>query len=126
MTYKKALEDSLAVQDACNISGVARSMVNVIDAVRAHGGDARKHPAVYLFAYKMLALTGYEALQQWGEYETAENAVKIEIAAIVAADDILAAVDQGDDSDDPTSVDCAPELQVSFIPGALLVRRQKL
>jgi hypothetical protein len=77
MTVQQAAQQALQVQDACNISGVVRSMVQVIDAIRDGGTRSiSEHPAVYLFAYKVMALTGHEPLDQWEAYGAAETACK--------------------------------------------------
>ena len=55
--------DALAVQDACNISGVARSLVETIDDARKNpfNGEiinSAHDPAVILFVYKLASLCG--------------------------------------------------------------------
>jgi hypothetical protein len=69
MTYQQAAQTSLDVQDACNLSGVARSFVQVIDAVRAEsdrigkGTDwVNRHPIVSLFLDKMASLNQTQCL----------------------------------------------------------------
>jgi hypothetical protein len=56
--------DALLVQDASNPSGIARSLVEVIDAIKAEpeydGTDyVCSHPAFVLFASKLESLAGY-------------------------------------------------------------------
>jgi len=61
--------DALAVQDACNLSGVAHSLSrhlteSIWPEVRASGGgtdDVNTHPAVILFVSKLMHLSGFEA-----------------------------------------------------------------
>lgn len=88
MTYKKAAEDAVSCQDGCNSSGIARSLVQAIDAIREHDGagtrEINKHPIVFMFLYKLMALNGHEPLNLWDEYSNAERACK----AIVAAEEI--------------------------------------
>ena len=53
-------KEALLVQDACNMSGIARSLVKVIDTVRANGvtdtSSINSHPAIQLFCDKMVDL----------------------------------------------------------------------
>jgi hypothetical protein len=63
-----AARDALQVQDACNLSGVARGFVRAIDALRAGGvtdTDAvRRHPVAVLFAHKLASLAGVEPMSE--------------------------------------------------------------
>ena len=65
MIRNNRFAEALAVQDACNISGVARSFVEVIDNAR-HSPRVGKiensvyDPAVILFAYKIASLIGMD------------------------------------------------------------------
>lgn len=74
MTIKQAAEQAIDVQDACNLSGVLRSFVLVIDALRANGvagTDAiATHPVSVLFADKIRSLTG-------DDFSTAYHACKV-------------------------------------------------
>jgi hypothetical protein len=64
MTYKEAAQTSLDVQDACNLSGVAKSLAGpVMDALWAEarrterGTDfINQHPIVTLFIDKLASL----------------------------------------------------------------------
>lgn len=76
MTLQQAARDAVMVQDACNTSGVARSLVTAIDAIRDAGKSTRNNPIVFMFAYKLMALAGAEPLALWDEYATAEAACK--------------------------------------------------
>jgi hypothetical protein len=77
-TIQEAAAAAIAVQDACNSSGVARSMVEAMDAIRASADEVRgayghpnRHPIVFLFLYKLMALNGHEPLNLWSEYDKA-------------------------------------------------------
>ena len=63
---KNRFKDALQVQDACNISGVARSFVAVIDDARANpmppGTNPDMDSAVILFAYKIASLVGVDSI----------------------------------------------------------------
>ena len=55
--------EAIAVQDACNPSGVAHSLIEVFRQVRAEGGDTdaqRSDPAVRLFVAKLADLCGLD------------------------------------------------------------------
>ncbi len=96
MTLQKAAGEALACQDACNSSGIARSMVEAMDAIRkephswmengtrVHSGGLNTHPIVFMFLYKLMALAGHEPLNLWDEYSEAEKACQA-IAAEVQA-----------------------------------------
>ena len=63
MVKSNRFSEALAVQDACNVSGVARSLVEVIDAARKDPecrstGDFARDPAVALFVAKLADLCG--------------------------------------------------------------------
>lgn len=74
-TLHDAARDALQVQDACNLSGVARAFVRAIDAVRGAGvtdTDAvRRHPVAVLFAHKLASLAGIEPMDCESEYRRA-------------------------------------------------------
>jgi len=61
MRHNRFLE-ALRVQDACNLSGVARTFIEVIDDARTFpldsGAFVTSDPAVILFAYKISTLCG--------------------------------------------------------------------
>lgn len=63
---------ALALQDACNISGVARTLVTVIDEARSKGIRAETDPAVQMVVYKLAALAGFEPLS-WEGYDKAHE-----------------------------------------------------
>jgi hypothetical protein len=55
--------EALAVQDACNLSGVAHSLIEMCSVIRAEGGDSdaiRHDPAVRLFVAKLADLAGLD------------------------------------------------------------------
>ena len=63
MTYKDAARNALAVQDACNLSGVLYTFVDAVSAIRDHGtalGEGTEyinaHPIVTLFLDKLADL----------------------------------------------------------------------
>lgn len=61
MTLQQAAKDAILVQDACNLSGVARSFVEVIDTVKnlgLRGEEVNLHPIVVMFANKIADMTG--------------------------------------------------------------------
>lgn len=63
MTIQQLAQQAIDVQDACNLSGVARGFVRAIDELRAAGvSDVRNHPVSKLWASKLhsLAFTGLD------------------------------------------------------------------
>lgn len=91
-TIQQAAHDAIAVQDACNSSGVARSMVEAMDAIRASGdairgayGHPNRHPIVFLYLYKLMSLNGHEPLDLWDEYDAAVKACEAIQAAAATA-----------------------------------------
>ncbi len=75
-SLKNMARDALDVQDACNLSGVVRSFVNVIDDVRAISPGNRdwcRHPIIKLWADKIASLTDTQG--NWVSM-TAYNAVE--------------------------------------------------
>jgi hypothetical protein len=77
MTLQKAAQNALAVQDACNSRGIARSMVEAMDAVAESGTSANTHPVTYLFLYQLMALAGFEPLGSYEQYGAAKAACEI-------------------------------------------------
>jgi hypothetical protein len=68
-TLKQLVEDAILVQDACNLSGVARGFVQAIDSLRQimptlSGRDMSRHPIMRMWANKIQALTIGECLCQ--------------------------------------------------------------
>jgi len=64
---QQAAKTALAVQDACNLSGVARSFVEALDAIRNSVDYTRtqslnEHPIVTLFVAKLASLNGSDCL----------------------------------------------------------------
>ena len=87
---KRAADDALQCQDACNGSGVAfsfaRHMQTICDASSALGKGTEwknRHPVVFLFVYKLQALNGFEQLGLYQQYNWAEAECK-RMAASVA------------------------------------------
>ena len=70
MTYRQAVQSALDVQDACNLSGVAKSLAGpVMDALwiearrTEQGSDfINTHPAVYLYLDKLTSLNRAQCL----------------------------------------------------------------
>ncbi len=61
MTLKQAAQSAIDVQDACNLSGVAHSMLHAITAIRDDASNTvqvNQHPIVTLFMLKMCELNG--------------------------------------------------------------------
>lgn len=65
MTLAEAARDALTVQDACNLSGVARAFVAALDAVweesrRQNAGTdfVNRHPITRLYVDKLVSLAG--------------------------------------------------------------------
>ncbi len=82
MTLKQAAQSAIDVQDACNLSGVAHSMLDAIAAIRddaANTVQVNQHPIVTLFLLKMCELNGCGSTLH-ETYEPAEKAC-IAIAA---------------------------------------------
>lgn len=51
--------DAIEVQNASNLSGILRSWIAHLDAIRAEGRDINAHPVNVLFADKVYSLMGY-------------------------------------------------------------------
>ena len=67
---KKAAQDALAVQDACNLSGVVHAFSRAMSVIRedTNGTDeANTHPIAILFADKIADLTGSPGMAGFGE-----------------------------------------------------------
>lgn len=83
MTIQYAAQQALDVQYACNLSGVARSLNQIIQevlwptAVREENGTKwiNTHPIVTMFLLKMCELNGCGSTLQSG-YEAAEKACR--------------------------------------------------
>lgn len=63
MVHKNRYAEALALQDACNPSGVARTLVEIIDDVKQNGADTamvRYDPAVQLTIAKLADLCGLD------------------------------------------------------------------
>jgi hypothetical protein len=81
-------EEAIAVQDACNMSGVVHSFDRIVSDLadlareRGLGGDfVRSHPVVKMFADKIADLARVRTMEEFGE---AYDACK-ELAARAAA-----------------------------------------
>lgn len=89
MLTLRDLQDSIMVQDACNLSGVAHSFVNMIAKVRQQLREQGKegtdniahHPVIQLFAYKIFSLSFGECLcKECGDkYVVAYEAIREDI-----------------------------------------------
>jgi hypothetical protein len=71
MTYQELAQQSLDVQDACNLSGVVHSFAKAMDVLwaeaRVHGHGTswiNKHPIVTLFLDKLASLNGIQGDSQ--------------------------------------------------------------
>lgn len=69
ITLQQAAKDALAVQDACNLSGVAHSFLVAVQAVNAEasrigeGTEWRNnHPIIRLYVDKLASLAGMQGL----------------------------------------------------------------
>jgi uncharacterized membrane protein YccC len=67
MTYQELAQQALDVQDACNLSGVAKALGRAMDALwteanqHGHGTDwVNRHPIVTLFLDKLDSLNGIQ------------------------------------------------------------------
>lgn len=78
-------ENSLAVQDAPNLSGILRSFVDVLDRVRSDcngsSDDAFRHPICRLYAEQVGFLTG-AGCGNFDTYCEATEQVKAKIAEL--------------------------------------------
>lgn len=76
-SIRKAAQDALGCQDACNASGVAHSMLDAMAALRTEKhmttGWVNTHPIVFMFLYKLMALNGHEPLNLGEQYSKAES-----------------------------------------------------
>lgn len=98
MTFKRAAELAVECQDASNLSGVLSSFKAAVhEAVwseaRRLGHGTRwvnQHPVCYLFIFKLLALNGFEPVDQWETFEAKLAEVKAIIAEIEAAQAVAA------------------------------------
>lgn len=87
-TIQEAAKDALIVQDACNLSGVAHSFMDVLQVLRKTPMQDRDclqptefvntHAVVFMFLFKMMSLNGKECLcEHCGEaYRRAEAECK--------------------------------------------------
>jgi len=77
---RKAAQDALAVQDACNLSGVVHAFSRAMTAVRAASSgtdEANTHPVAVLFADKIMDLVGRPGMDNFGEaYTACQNLAK--------------------------------------------------
>jgi hypothetical protein len=77
MTLQQAAADAIACQDACNLSGVAHSLIDALDAIREtaeyrEGGTRvlNQHPIVTLYLAKLADLNRMDyswPIQAWEE-----------------------------------------------------------
>ena len=78
MTIKQAAQQALDVQDACNASGIAHSMLDCMAAIRADESNTvsvNRHPIVTMFLLKLSELNGCGSSLH-ASYEPAEIACK--------------------------------------------------
>jgi hypothetical protein len=80
---RQAARDALQVQDACNVSGVARSYVEALMALRMElqlgTKELARHPISVLFAHKLASLAGIEPLgvSDFDEYSRATAGCRV-------------------------------------------------
>ena len=83
MTIKEAAKQALAVQDACNLSGVVHALDKIVtllweEANRTGGGTewVNRHPITVLFVDKLADLCGVPHMSSTGHYSRAYEACK--------------------------------------------------
>lgn len=88
ITLQRAAQDALPVQDACNLSGVARSFLQAVAAVneeahRIGEGTAwrNNHPIIRLYVDKLASLSGMQGPTAEGNYSAAYEECKALAAA---------------------------------------------
>ncbi len=75
LTIIRCAELALGCQDACNGRALLASLLRVQDTLRRMemGTEwVNRHPIVYLFLFKLMALSGHEVMSQYGVTEWAE------------------------------------------------------
>lgn len=74
---KRAAQDAMTVQDACNLSGVVHAFARAMTAVReATNGtsEANQHPIAVMFADKIMDLVGRPNFEDYGKaYDTCKE-----------------------------------------------------
>jgi len=78
---KAAFRDALAVQNACNLSGILESLYRHLPAIRVATGNTdafNRHPVIRLFAEQIAHLSGMNIC---GDLETYDAAYKAALAA---------------------------------------------
>jgi hypothetical protein len=87
MTYREAARTAIAVQDACNLSGVAFSFAEAMQAIcdeqnrLGEGTDWKnRNPVAQLFLWKMADLAGLDVRHDSGQFAAMYSAV-LKIAA---------------------------------------------
>lgn len=86
MTLKKAAQEALDVQNACNLSGVVHSLARVVTMLRAlpecTGTEwCNTHPIVYLFVDKLADLSGVPHLDSGRFMQNYEACIKLASAS---------------------------------------------
>jgi len=72
--HVKACRDALALQDGCNLSGIARTLVRLCDEARARGLSPNADRPCQLTVYKLASLCGMEPLNDGAlVYNAAES-----------------------------------------------------
>lgn len=111
MTYKQSAQAALDVQDASNLSGVARSFGDAVTAVFAESQRLNKgtnwrntHPVITLFLLKMAELNGCGSSLDIS-YEPAEKRCREIARDSVSADDLAVELRQPMEKD-PTCALC--------------------
>ena len=69
MIDPKHWHNAVAIQDACNLSGVVHSFAEAMSALCAEGLDTEsrnRHPIAVLFSSKIASLTGSESCTAFG------------------------------------------------------------
>lgn len=86
MTIQTAAQNAINVQDGVNSRGIARAMVEAMDAIANDPASMgtryiNQHPIVYMYLYKLSALNGNERIDEHEQYNIAEAECK-RIAAL--------------------------------------------
>ena len=82
MTYKQAAQSAIDVQNACNSSGIIRSLSEVTSAIYAEATTrglgtrwVNRHPVIAMYLYKLGEMNGYGICTLDRGYEQAEKLV---------------------------------------------------
>lgn len=77
---KRAAQDALTVQDACNLCGVVHAFARAMSTIRANTngtGEANRHPIAVLFADKIMDMVGRPEMGTYGKaYDACKELAK--------------------------------------------------